>query len=177
MTLTGRLVRLRAFEPDDAEALWRWHHDDEAMRWMGEGYPESRFELRKRLENRAPNSLARVGLGIETRDGGTLIGACQLRDTSPEAGRAELDLYVGERDHWNRGYGTDALRVLCAYGFDTLRLHTIALTVAEPNEAARHIYRKVGFAEEGRLRESFRREGQWYDEIVMGLLEREFIRS
>ena len=47
--LTGKLVRLRAFEPSDAEALYRWNSDPDVLRWMVNGYPESLAQLTKRL--------------------------------------------------------------------------------------------------------------------------------
>ena len=47
--LTGKLVRLRAFEPSDAEALYRWNSDPDVLRWMVNDYPESLAQLTKRL--------------------------------------------------------------------------------------------------------------------------------
>jgi len=84
-----------------------------------------------------------------------------------------LTVYLGEKEYWGRGYATDAVRTMCRYGFDKMRLHKITLTVVTENRAAHHIYRKVGFVEEGRLRQVFRRDGQWYDMFTMGLLEGE----
>lgn len=54
-----------------------------------------------------------------------------------------------------------------------VRLHRITLWVADANTGARRVYEKVGFVEEGRARESFRRDGKWHDMILMGLLEGE----
>ena len=65
------------------------------------------------------------------------------------------------------------MRTACRYGFDHMRLHKVALTVVAEHEAARHVYRSVGFVEEGRLRDEFRRDGTWLDKITMGLLEGE----
>nr|BFE82549.1 hypothetical protein GCM10020093_051500 [Planobispora longispora] len=67
--LTGKLVRLRAMEPSDAEALWRWNSDPEVMRWMDDGYPSSLAQTLARFENRERNSYGDVLLGIETLDG------------------------------------------------------------------------------------------------------------
>jgi RimJ/RimL family protein N-acetyltransferase len=171
--LTGDLVRLRALEPSDAEALWRWNSDPEVVRWMDGGYPESLAQVTARCQERPRNSYDNVLLGIVPRTDERPIGIVRLGDTAPETGRAELDLYIGERDCWGRGYATDATRVICRYGFDTMRLHLIALWVVAENVAARRVYEKVGFVEEGRHRESFRRDGKWYDMILMGLLERD----
>ncbi|MGQ0840833.1 GNAT family N-acetyltransferase [Actinokineospora sp.] len=171
----GSLVRLRPIEPEDADALWRWESDPEVMRWLDDGYLESLAAIRKRIADRATNSFAKVTFGVETLADARLIGVVQLRDAQPETGRAELDIYLGERDCWNGGFGTETMRLICRYGFDKMRLHSIGLGVVVENERARHVYRKVGFVEEGRLRQSFRRDGHWHDMILMGLLEDELL--
>ncbi len=171
--VSGRRVDLRPMEPSDAEALWRWNHDPDVFRWMQENYPQSLAQVRKRLEERATNAYGEVLLGIQVREGGELIGLVRLRDAEPETGCAELDIYIGEKAYWGRGHATDAMRTVCRYGFDKMRLHKISLTVATENHPARHVYEKVGFVEEGRLRQVFRRDGRWYDMFTMGLLEGE----
>lgn len=169
----GDLVRLRPVEPSDAEAVWRWNHDPDVMRWMSDGYAQPLAQVRKRLEERPPNAYGDLLLGIEAAAEERLVGVVRLRDAEPERGCAELDIYIGEKGCWGRGYATDALRTVCRYGFEKMRLHKISLDVVTENHAAHHIYRKVGFVEEGRLRQVFRRDGQWYDMFLMGLLEGE----
>ncbi|NUR47969.1 MAG: GNAT family N-acetyltransferase [Hamadaea sp.] len=171
--ITGELIRLRAFEPEEADALWRWNHDPAVMRWMDQYYVNSLDRARRGLADAQVNSFAHVLYAVEVLADGKLIGLVQLRDTDAAVGSAELDIYLGEKDYWGRGYATDAMRTICRYGFDTMRLHRIGLTVVEANEAARRVYAKVGFVEEGRLRDAFRRDGRWYDKIAMGLLEGE----
>jgi hypothetical protein len=57
------------------------------------------------------------------------------------------------------------------HAFGTLGLHRIALYVFEFNERAIRAYRRCGFAIEGRSRESIWRDGRWWDELAMSLLE------
>ncbi|WP_067506162.1 GNAT family N-acetyltransferase [Actinoplanes sp. TFC3] len=173
MFVFGDLVKLRAMGPSDAEALWRWNHDPEVMRWMDDTYAQPIEQTRRWLEERPRNDYGHVLFGIETLAAGTLIGLVVLRDAEPETGCAKLDIYIGEKDHWGKGYGTDAVRTACRYGFDKMRLHKVSLTVVAANERAQRAYEKVGFVVEGRLRSQFRRDGQWHDEITMGLLEGE----
>jgi RimJ/RimL family protein N-acetyltransferase len=169
----GDLVKLRPMEPAEAEALWRWNSDPEVMRWMNDGHRQTLAYTAKQLDERPRNAYDDVLYGVEVLAEGKLIGLVRLRGAEPETGCAELDIYLGEKEYWGRGYATDAMRTICRYGFDKMRLHKITLTVATENHAAHHIYQKVGFVDEGRLRQVFRRDGQWYDMFMMGLLEGE----
>ena len=173
MNAWGNLVKLRAMEPSDAEALWRWNHDPDVMRWMDAGHPQTLTVVRTWLEQRPRNDYGDVLFGIEVLHDAQLIGLVRLHGAEPETGIADLDIYLGEKEYWGRGFATDAVRTVCRYGFDRMRLHKITLTVVDGNEAARHVYRKVGFVDEGRLRQVFRRDGQWQDKFAMGLLEGE----
>ncbi|BCB75584.1 GNAT family protein [Phytohabitans flavus] len=180
MFVLGERVRLRAMEPADAEALWWWNHDPEVMRWMDAGYAQPLVQVRTWLEERPRNAYGDVLFGIDAPakpTAGTaewqLIGLVRLSGAEPETGCAELNIYLGEKEYWGQGYATDAVRAVCRYGFEAMRLHKIALTVVTENDAALRVYRRVGFVEEGRLREVFRREGQWLDKYTMGLLEGE----
>lgn len=169
----GELVKLRPMEPSDAEALWRWDHDPEIMRWMQDAYAQPLAQARKEMQEQPRNCYENVLYGIEALQDGVLIGLVRLSGAEPETGCAELAIYVGDKDYWGRGYATDATRTICRYGFQKMRLHKITLTVVPENHAAHHIYQKVGFVEEGRLREVFRRDGRWHDMLTMGLLEGE----
>ncbi|UJW28578.1 GNAT family N-acetyltransferase [Saccharothrix sp. AJ9571] len=173
--LTGKLVRLRALEPSDAEALYRWNEDPDVGRWMINEYPLSLAQVTEHCEQRRHNTYGDLTLCVETLAERRAIGLVSLTGAEPESGRAELDVYLGEAEFRGGGYGTDAVRVLCRYGFDAMRLHGISLWVVAGNTAAYHVYRKLGFVEEGRKRESFRRDGQWHDEILMSVLEGELV--
>jgi RimJ/RimL family protein N-acetyltransferase len=169
----GELVKLRAMGPADAEALWRWNHDPQVMRWMDDTYAQPVERVRKWLEERPRNTYGDLLLGIEALADRQLIGLVMLHDAEPEKGIAKLDIYLGEKAYWGRGHATDAVRTICRYGFEDMRLHKVTLTVVTENHAARRVYEKVGFVEEGRLRQVFRRDGKWYDMFTMGLLASE----
>ncbi|MDG4863351.1 GNAT family protein [Streptomyces sp. T-3] len=171
--ILGERIGLRAMGPGDAEALWRWNHDPEVMRWMRDGYEQNLESVARWLAERPRNSYGDVVYGIEALEDSQLIGLVMLHEAEPETGIAEIDIYLGEKDYWGRGHATDAMRTMCRYGFEKMRLHKITLTVVAENVTAQHIYKKVGFVEEGRLRRCFRRDGQWHDMFTMGLFEEE----
>lgn len=172
--LDGKLVRLRALEPSDAERLYKWINDREVTHYLMARYPYSlEFEKDWLASAAKGNDFGEVRLAIETRDG-VHIGNCGLHRGSPENRHAELGIMVGEKDYWSNGYGTDAVLTLVRFGFEQMNLHKVALGVFEFNDRAMACYRKCGFVEEGRFREEIFQDGRYWDIVRMSVLRREF---
>ena len=110
---------------------------------------------------------------IETKDG-VHIGNLNFHEMSAEDSKARLGITIGDKAYWSKGYGTDAILTLLRFGFDTMNLHRIDLTVEEENERARACYRKCGMVEEAHLREERFSRGAYRDRLVMGILRDEF---
>jgi RimJ/RimL family protein N-acetyltransferase len=91
--------------------------------------------------------------------------------------RATFSILIGDQAFWGRGYGTEATRLMVAYGFKRLNLHRIELGVLEANEYAVRAYLKVGFVEEGRARQYAFVNGRYFDSIWMGLLAETFTQG
>ena len=95
---------------------------------------------------------------------------CQLRSIDSEHRNAELQIRIGERAAWGRGYGTDAVRLLVRHAFDDLDLHRVHLHVFATNDRAVRAYEKAGFQPEGRLRDGALIDGGYVDVLVMATL-------
>ena len=102
-----------------------------------------------------------------------LIGDCVLFDINHKEGTAEVGILVGEKEYHSKGYGSEALFLLCRYGFDKLNLHSILLHHLSINACGDKAYRKVGFREFGCFRESVVRDRVRHDIVYMDLLEPE----
>lgn len=174
--LEGALVRLRPPDLADAEHGRRWIGDPEVMRLLGGAayqfsLPAEQEFLRSKLTADWEHG---VFLAIETLDERRHIGNIELRSLHAESRRGEIGVVIGERDFWSRGYGEDAMRLICRFGFEDLDLHRIELTVGAGNPRARRCYEKVGFRAEGAKREHRYIAGRYHDTLIMGLLRREF---
>ena len=88
-------------------------------------------------------------------------------------GVGTLGIFIGDDENRDRGLGTDTVRAVVKYGFETLNLHVIRLYVYSFNERAIKCYKKVGFKEQGRTREACFIDGKRYDEIIMDILKEE----
>jgi len=73
-------------------------------------------------------------------------------------------------DGFGKGYGTAAIKHVLDHAFGERNLHRVELEVYEFNDRAIHVYRKLGFREEGRRRDALLWDGQFYDSIVMSIL-------
>lgn len=101
------------------------------------------------------------------------IGTTWFKEVNRLDGNAELAIYM-DRDHIGSGWGTDAVRTLLAFGFGTLGLERVWLTVMADNARAIRSYEKVGFKLEGVMRRSFRVKGQLTDSLLMSILRDEW---
>jgi RimJ/RimL family protein N-acetyltransferase len=90
--------------------------------------------------------------------------------------RAALAIGIEDPAYLGKGYGTEAIRLALRYIFST-GLHRISVRVTASNDRAIACYRKCGFQVEGREREAALVDGRWQDDIIMGVLEREFRKS
>jgi diamine N-acetyltransferase len=87
---------------------------------------------------------------------------------------SEFGILIGDKTYWNRGYGTEAVRLLVQHGFNTINLNRIFLHVFENNPPAIRVYEKAGFVHEGRERQAEFQDGKYIDILVMSMLKNEF---
>jgi RimJ/RimL family protein N-acetyltransferase len=109
---------------------------------------------------------------IERR--GEVIGMINHNRIDRDNNNTTIDVIIGRKDCWDRGFGTDALCVFCAFLFRTYDLHRIWLGTYAHNIRAIRAYEKVGFRREGLLREDGLIQGRYADTVIMGLLRRDF---
>lgn len=177
--LIGERVRLRPFELGDAEQFRQWFNDAETLRWLGTvGYQISLSAEQQLIRDAHQNDWEHgVALSIEATDRGdepVLIGNIVLRGLNAECRHAEVGIAIGDDGSRGQGYGEDAMRTICRYGFEDLDLHRIELTTLAYNVRAVRSYEKVGFVLEGRRREHRYKGGRYWDLLMMGLLRSDF---
>ena len=115
-----------------------------------------------------PEALA---MAVHLRATDRLIGTCAFSQLDAENGSALFHITIGEANAWGKGFGTEATQLMLDHAFGTLGLHRIALFVFEFNVRAVRAYQRCGFVVEGRARESIWRDGRWWDELAMSVLQ------
>lgn len=102
------------------------------------------------------------------------IGNVDLHAIDQANRSAELGIMIGEADARGRGYGTEAVRLVCDVGFNALGLNSISLVTFGWNIAGQKAYVKAGFREIGRRREARWFDGRYWDDILYDILRTEF---
>ena len=120
------------------------------------------------IENRFDNH----GGGVTVQN----VGTCGLTSVSLIHRVAEWSLLIAP-EYQRKGYATASFRELLRYGFLTLGLNRIWGEIFDGNEASLHLAKKFGFKEEGKLRQTYFKNGTYINSTIVGLLRDEWKSS
>ena len=170
----GKKARLRSFREDDLKNVVAWVNNPIVTRYLAQMRPFSVVEERAWLDSAMRNDdPAAVRFVIETSDG-EYAGSTGLKNIDTRNRSAEAGIVIGRPEDWGRGVGTEAMQLLLRHAFEEMNLHRVLLRVFTFNERALRSYVKIGFVEEGRLRQSLYRHGEWHDTVLMAILADEY---
>lgn len=167
--LDGDTVELRTIEREDAAFLTGLLNDPRVRRDIGSYAPLNEVQEREWIDSLGESAGVRLLVAV---DGGP-VGTVGLDEPNEVWGTTELG-YMIDPDRWGNGYATEAVSLACRYAFAERRLEKVYARVYETNPASRRVLEKVGFVEEGRLREEAFVEGERVDLRRYGLLADEW---
>jgi RimJ/RimL family protein N-acetyltransferase len=168
--ITGKSVYLSPMNTEDAEIYVKWLSDLSIAENLGNAVKTISVTGEKEWIEKNSHLCQYAIVKLETDE---LIGNCGFNDLNHIKQCGEVGLFIGDEENRNKGYGTEALKLLVSFGFDYLNLNNIMLKVFEFNERAIKCYKKVGFKEFGRRRQSYYLKGKYYDEIYMDIIRAE----
>jgi len=169
--LCGKHIYLSPMSVEDAEKYTEWFSNAEMTDGLGQTANVTSVESEKEWITK--NSSSRE-FAIVLNESDTLIGNCGFNWINTTARSAEIGIFIGDRENRGKGYGSEAVGLLLEFGFNVLNLHSTGLNLFSFNEEAAACYKKCGFKEAGRRRESYFCNGKYYDTILMDILENEF---
>jgi RimJ/RimL family protein N-acetyltransferase len=175
--LKGKRVLLRPIKRSDISYFLKWFTDPEVVQYLDTYLPMTEMSEAKFIEELGTTrARSDVILVIEALEGDSMkaIGNCGLHKISLKDHDAVFGIIIGEKDYWSKGYGTEAARLIINYGFEQLNLHRISSAAVAFNERSIKLHKKLGFEEEGRLRQAMFRNGQYHDRLEFGMLKEEW---
>jgi RimJ/RimL family protein N-acetyltransferase len=175
LNLTGERIYLRPVVPSDATPSYvGWLNDPETTRYLESGAIRETADSIAAYIQRYQNNPNALFLAIVLKDGDRHVGNIKLEPINWRHQNAILGIMIGDPTARGRGIGCEAIALTLRYCFDVLQLHRVALGVAADNLPGIRCYQKIGFQEEGRLREAIRREHGFVDSHWMAILANEF---
>ena len=175
--IEGEKVRLTALSSEFLPEYRRWINDPEVADFLASiGFPLSLAEERQWLERMRRSGEYATHFTIVTKSG-ERIGNIALMDINYLNRNAQLGIMIGERDHWGKGYGKDAICTLLDYAFGTLCLNKVDLKLNVENKRALACYEKCGFKLEGKKRKQIFYRGRYCDELMMGILKEDWEKA
>jgi len=174
--LGGKKVKLAPLERKHIDHFLKWFNDPEITQYLTIYKPMTRDweeEWFSNLKTREDSVYYSIQI-IDEEDQDKIIGNCAIQDINNKNRACSCGITIGEKNYQNKGYGTEAMEMLVEYGFNTLNMNRIELTVYEFNIRAYKLYQKVGFIEEGRKRQARYHNGRYHDEIIMAILRKDW---
>jgi RimJ/RimL family protein N-acetyltransferase len=150
--IVGNKVKLREKRLSDARDDYVWQSDPELARLdaapaLSVSFPVYLLDYTDQLH--APG-LNRYPFSVETIDG-KHIGNCTCYDFNDHKGEAQLGIIIGDRNYWDKGYGTDAVSTIVNYIFLHTNLKRVYLKTLDWNLRAQKCFQNCGFTPCGQL--------------------------
>jgi RimJ/RimL family protein N-acetyltransferase len=174
-TLEASRVRLRWLDADDVDALFDVFSDRVMMRYWSTPAMTAHAEAEALLARIHKQFAEKFGFqwGVERKDDGRILGTCTLFHLDARNMRAEVG-YCLASAYWKNGYMREALTALIDHAFGPMKLRRLEADVDPRNANSMGILGKLGFTQEGLLRERWNVNGEIQDTAFLGLLAREW---
>ena len=172
MVLHTERLLLRSIQPEDLEKIHSLHSQRETDEYNTLGIPKSMRETETVFMDwiKDSNNRSLWVFAIELMNENQFVGLIGLRCGKPKYRMGEV-WYKLFKDHWSKGYATEALERIIEFGFVDLSLHRIEAGAAVENVASIRVMEKVGMVQEGTKRKSLPLKNGWSDGVIYSLLE------
>lgn len=170
--LVGKRIYLSPRNAEDIEIFTEWLNDFYITDYIGRSHQTLTLQEEKEyLENSSNDKNVFVIIDLEKDK---MIGTVGLHSVDNVNRTATLGIFIGNKNYWSKGYGTEEVKLMLDYGFNYLNLNNIDLHLMDFNERALKCYQKCGFKEIGRRRKCRFINGRYWDSISMDILAEEF---
>src|SRR5712671_1296364 len=175
--LTGSLVSLRELRGSDAPALFSALSSEQVARFISP--PPATVDGFGRFINwaiRQREAGQYVCFAVVPHGSDTAIGIFQIRSLEPAFGTAEWGFALAS-EFWGTGVFVDGAKMIVEFAFEVLGVHRLEARAALKNGRGNGALRKLGAVQEGVLRRSFVRNGEYLDQALWTILHDEWLQA
>jgi diamine N-acetyltransferase len=145
-------IRLRALEPEDLDALYKWENDSSVWSSGSTTSPYSRYVLKEYISQSHLTIYDRkqLRLMIELQETGKAVGMVDIYDFDLHNRKAGVGILLDAKFQ-KSGIATEAIKLLANYAFSFLKIHQLYAYVDVTNEASKALFIRCGFIVSGTL--------------------------
>lgn len=150
VTLKGEHIYLRALEPEDLEFVHDIENDESIWEISNTEMPYSKYLLKQYLEQSQKDIYEVKQLRLVISDyNDKALGLIDIFDFDFRNKKAGIGILIRNEGDRNKGFGSEALKLLTSYCFTRLNLHQLYCNVSEDNEASLKLFKNQGFKKIG----------------------------
>ena len=169
--LSSPRLLLRSLQVDDCDSTYLdWLNDPAVNRYLETRFLPQTLESLKSYWHEHHDDSSSPWFAICTVSDGRHIGNIKLGPINWLHRHADISLFIGERECWGKGYGSEAIALLRDWAFLQLDLQKLNAGIYASNPASRRAFEKCGFTLEGTLRDEVFSAGARLDVWRMGLI-------
>lgn len=148
-----------------------WLNDKEITKYNSHGIFPNTLTKTQDYINSSQNS-SQITFAIIDKETLTHIGNASIYKIDFINSNADISIIIGNRDFWEKGYGKEIFSILIHHCFNKLNLHKVTAGTTSDNIGMQRILEKLNFQKEGTIVESIKRDLQFFDTYLYGLLNR-----
>jgi [ribosomal protein S5]-alanine N-acetyltransferase len=168
-SLKGENISFKALSIEDEQEIHDYASDKDVSRFIGWNLMNTLNETRELIELMLKRESEGTHLyaSIVQKSTQAILGTAMIFNFDHVANQAEIG-YVFHKDHWGKGYGTEIVALMNDFAFTSLHLHKLHASVVDANVGSARILEKNKFELEGRLKDHYFIEDNYYDSLLFG---------
>jgi len=169
-------IKLRKLRISDAEFISACAKNKEITKYTFVIPPPFSIKEAKKFIRKAQQDMRdkrAYEFGIELTREEKLIGTINLLNINYKNQNANIGLWLDE-EYWGRGFSKKAVKLMLGFAFNKLKLKRIQARVLHKNTRSQKLLESLGFRLEGKLRKKTFLRKQWFDDLIYGLLKKEY---
>lgn len=175
--IEGRNIFLRPIQQSDSSGPYlNWLNDPVINQYLESRFVSWTTEMLSSYIANLVNNNSEFLFAICTTESKKHIGNIKLGPVNWNHRFADVGIIIGDKGQWGKGRASEAIKTICGYGFDELKLNKITAGCYGDNQGSVKAFIRVGFQQEGILRKKFFSSAGFQDHILLGILNEDFKR-
>jgi len=177
MNIKTNRLHIRPVDINDKASMFNYRSDSETNKYLSL-IPQTVDDVAEFISNSSKEfdvSGTWFQLAIVEKVSTKMIGDIGIHFLASNNESKQVEIgYTLSKEYRGKGYATEALSAIIDYLFNTLNKHRITASIDPTNQSSIKLVERLGFRKEAHFKESLFFHGEWVDDVIYALLEKEW---